>query len=74
VLNDAAAWLEGLDSENVALIKSEVDKQTAAGIQPLAFGAADGKKFLDQANDVAWQAVIKRAPESGPKLRQLGGN
>jgi TRAP-type C4-dicarboxylate transport system substrate-binding protein len=74
VLNDAAAWLEGLDSENVALIKSEVDKQTAAGIQPLAFGAAGAKKFLDQANDVAWQAVIKRAPETGPKLRQLGGN
>src|SRR5262249_52534320 len=30
VLTDAAAWLEGLDTENEALIKAERDKQTAA--------------------------------------------
>jgi TRAP-type C4-dicarboxylate transport system substrate-binding protein len=74
ILNDAAAWLEGLDSENVALIKGEVDRQTQAGIQPLDFGPAESKRFTDLANDVAWQAVIKRAAESGPKLRQLAGN
>ena len=39
VLNDAALWLEGLDSENEALIKSERDKQAAAGIQPIDLGA-----------------------------------
>ena len=35
---------------------------------------AASKAFLDRANEVAWQSVIKRAPESGPKLRQLAGN
>ena len=29
---------------------------------------------FDRAYDVAWQTVIKKAPESGPKLRQLAGN
>jgi TRAP-type transport system periplasmic protein len=74
VLNDAAIWLEGLDSENTALIASERQKQTSVGIQPISLGDAAAKQFLDKANDVAWQSVIKRAPESGAKLRQLAGN
>ena len=74
VLNDAALWLEGLDSENDALIKSERDKQAAAGIQPIEFSAADSKAFLAKANDVGWASVIKRAPDNGAKLRQLSGN
>jgi TRAP-type C4-dicarboxylate transport system substrate-binding protein len=74
VLNDAALWLEGLDTENVDIIKKERDRQAAAGIQAIDFGPAEAKKFLDRANDVAWQSVIKRAPETAPKLRQLAGN
>jgi TRAP-type C4-dicarboxylate transport system substrate-binding protein len=74
VLTDAAAWLEGLDSENVAAIKAERDKQASVGIQPITFSEADSKAFLAKANDVAWQSVIKRAPETGPKLRALAGN
>jgi TRAP-type C4-dicarboxylate transport system substrate-binding protein len=74
VLSDAALWLEGLDSENAAVVKSERDRQAAAGIQPIDFGPAESQKFLQRANDVAWQSVIRRAPETGPKLRQLAGN
>jgi TRAP-type C4-dicarboxylate transport system substrate-binding protein len=74
VLSDAALWLEGLDSENDALIKSERDKQDKAGIQPIEFSAADSKAFLAKANDVGWASVIKRAPDNGAKLRQLSGN
>ncbi len=74
VLSDAAIWLEGLDSENEALIKSERERQTGAGIQPIDFGAAESKRFTERANDVAWQSVIKRSPEAGTKLRQLSGN
>ena len=74
VLHDAALWLEGLDSEKVAVIKAERERQAAAGIQALDFGPAASKAFLDRAYDVAWQSVIRRAPESGPKLRQLAGN
>ncbi len=74
VLNDAALWLEGLDSEKVAVIKAERERQAKAGIQALDFGPAASKAFIDKANDVAWQSVIKKAPESGPKLRKLAGN
>ena len=74
LLNDAALWLEGLDSEKEADIKAERERQAAAGIQPLDFGPATSKAFLDRAYEVAWQSVIKRAPDTGPKLRQFAGN
>jgi len=74
LLNDAALWLEGLDSEKEADIKAERERQSAAGIQPLDFGPAASKAFLDRAYEVAWQSVIKRAPDTGPKLRQFAGN
>jgi TRAP-type C4-dicarboxylate transport system substrate-binding protein len=74
VLEDAALWLEGLDGEKEAAIKAERERQAAAGIAALDFGPAASKAFLERAYDVAWQSVIKRAPESGPKLRQLAGN
>ena len=74
VLSDAALWLEALDAENVAVNKAEVERQTKAGIQPIDFGPEEARKFLDKANEVAWQSVIRRAPESGAKLRQLAGN
>jgi TRAP-type transport system periplasmic protein len=74
VLSDAALWLEALDAENVAAIATEREKQTKAGIAPIEFGAAESKKFIDRANDVAWQAVIAKSPETGKKLRELAGN
>jgi TRAP-type C4-dicarboxylate transport system substrate-binding protein len=74
VLVDAALWLEALDAENVATITSERERQAKAGIQALDFGSEESKKFLDRANDVAWDTVIKRAPEIGAKLRELAGN
>lgn len=74
VLNDAALWLEGLDAENVAAIKAERERQAKAGIETLDFGKEASDKFLKRANDVAWESVIKRAPETGPKLRKLAGN
>jgi TRAP-type C4-dicarboxylate transport system substrate-binding protein len=74
VLNDAALWLEALDAENVAINKAEIDRQTAAGIQPIDFGPAERQAFLKKANDVAWASVIKRSPEIGARLRQLAGN
>ena len=74
VLNDAALWLEGLDSENDAAIKAERERQSKAGIEALDFGAAESAKFVKRADDVAWETVIKRSPEIGAKLRQLAGN
>jgi TRAP-type C4-dicarboxylate transport system substrate-binding protein len=74
LLNEAALWLEGLDAEKEAVIKTERERQAAAGIQTLDFGPVAGTAFLDRAYEVGWQSVIKRAPESGRKLRELAGN
>jgi TRAP-type C4-dicarboxylate transport system substrate-binding protein len=74
VLTDAALWLEGLDAENTAVVAAERERQAKAGIQPIDFGAEEAKKFLEKANEAAWQSVLKRVPESGAKLRQLAGN
>ena len=74
MLNENALWLEALDEENLAVNKSEIERQTKAGIQPLDFGAAASQDFIKKANEVAWQSVIAKAPESGKKLRELAGN
>jgi TRAP-type C4-dicarboxylate transport system substrate-binding protein len=74
VLNDAALWLEGLDAENLQVNAAETERQTRAGIEPVAFGPEESAKFLNRANEVVWQSVLKRAPENGAKLRQLAGN
>jgi len=74
VLNDAALWLEALDAENVAANKSEVEKQKQAGIEPIDFGPEESRRFLQRAHDIGWESVIKRAPDTAPKLRQLSGN
>jgi TRAP-type C4-dicarboxylate transport system substrate-binding protein len=74
ILNDAALWLEGLDAENVAINKAEDERQVKAGIQVLDFGPQASQDFLKKANDVAWQSVIAKSPESGKKLRELAGN
>jgi len=73
VLVFATACSRG-DAENTAVIASERERQGKAGIQPIDFGADESKKFLEKAIEVAWQSVIKRAPETGAKLRQLAGN
>jgi TRAP-type C4-dicarboxylate transport system substrate-binding protein len=74
ILNDAALWLEGLDAENVAINKAEDERQVKAGIEVLEFGPQVSQDFLKKANDVAWQSVIAKSPESGKKLRELAGN
>jgi TRAP-type C4-dicarboxylate transport system substrate-binding protein len=74
ILSDAALWLEGLDAENVAINKAEDERQVKAGIQVLDFGPQASQDFLKKANDVAWQSVIAKSPETGKKLRELAGN
>jgi hypothetical protein len=74
VLSDSALWLEGLDSENLTAMKAERERHAASGIQALEFGEAAAKAFRDRAYEVGWQAVIKRSPDVGPKLRQLAGS
>ena len=74
ILNAAALWLEGLDAETVQLIATERQRQAEANIQTIALPEAEARRFIERANEVAWQAVIRQSPETGPRLRQLIAN
>src|SRR5437867_3055602 len=51
--------------------EDEKKKQTAAGIQPLTFGATETAKYLDAVYEAGWADLIKSSPVHGPKLRAL---
>ncbi len=74
ILETAALWLEGLDSENVQIIAAERQRQAGANIQPIALPEAAARQFLERANEVGWQSVIRQSPENGARLRQLIAN
>ncbi len=71
LLDAAALWLEGLDAENVDHIEAEGRRQTEAGIQTIRLPDAEARRFTEHAIEIAWHAVIRRSPETGPRLRQL---
>ena len=74
ILETAALWLEALDSENVQIIAAERQRKATANIQPIALPEAAARQFLDRANEVGWQAIIRQSPETGARLRQLIAN
>jgi len=71
ILEAAALWLEALDAESVALIEAEGRRQADAGIRTFRLPDAEAERFLAHATEIAWQAVIRRSPETGPQLRRL---
>lgn len=41
------------------------------GVKPIKFSPAEGKAFLKLAYDAAWDYVIAKSPELGPKLKKM---
>lgn len=41
------------------------------GVKPIKFSQADGETFLKMAYDSAWDYVISKSPELGPRLKQM---
>lgn len=70
-LNEAALWLEGLDRENDANMKAELERQAKAGVQTVKLADADAKRYLDRAYQVGWENLAKISPVHAPKLRAL---
>ena len=74
VLEEAATWMEKMsDAQDAVLNKKEMERQRQQGIQVIAFEGADGARYLKLADQTAWEAILKAAPEYGPKLRQALG-
>ena len=70
-LNKMALWMEDLNLANPKLIEEEKKRHTAAGIEAITFTGKEGQEYVTKANETVWAAVIKRSPETGPRLRQL---
>ncbi|MBM3505855.1 MAG: ABC transporter substrate-binding protein [Alphaproteobacteria bacterium] len=72
VIEKHARWAEeSAASEEPASVRSDLDKQAAAGIKAITFTPENRKKFLDLAYEEGWKGAIKANPEHGPKLRDL---
>ena len=71
VLQDAAAFMEGLCSEDQGINKTEMERQKKAGIETISFDGAEGEAYLKQAYETGWAEFIKTNPEEGPKLQKL---
>jgi TRAP-type transport system periplasmic protein len=41
------------------------------GVKPIKFSEADGEAFLKLAYDEAWDVLISRSPELGPKFKEM---
>jgi TRAP-type C4-dicarboxylate transport system substrate-binding protein len=52
---------------NVDTWKAMMDK----GVKPIKFSEEEGKAFLKLAYDTAWDSIIAKSPETGPKLRKM---
>lgn len=75
VLATAAAQMEREgDASDLELNASEVERQTKQGIKTIAFTGSEAERYLQDAEEKAWEAVIKASPEHGMKLRELLSN
>jgi len=71
VLQSAAAWMEGLCTEDLQVNETEKDRQEKAGIQTITFKGADKDAYLKRAHETGWAAFIKANPQEGPTLKKL---
>lgn len=46
-------------------------RQAEQGIEVIRLTGADERKWVETAYDVGWAAIIKAAPDTGPRLREL---
>jgi TRAP-type C4-dicarboxylate transport system substrate-binding protein len=61
---ESAAFIKKIADERWQLL---IDK----GVKPIKFSPADEKRFSNLAYDSAWDYVIKKSPELGPKLKKM---
>ena len=69
VLEKAAAWMEGLCSEDRSVNETERKRQAEAGIETITFSGDEGKSYLEQAYATGWEAFIETNPSTARSSR-----
>jgi TRAP-type C4-dicarboxylate transport system substrate-binding protein len=59
VLEDAAAWTEERNAENIEINASEVEKQAEAGIETITFEGDMAETWLTTAQEAGWAGVAE---------------
>jgi len=73
VIMDVGVDVEYIGTARVKwLVKKEWDEVLApAGMTVIELPPDDAKKFIDTAYSATWEAIIKDAPEYGPRLKEV---
>ena len=57
VLEEAAAWIEEKNAENIGINEAEAARQEEAGIEVIAFTGETAENWLDTAQNAGWAAI-----------------
>jgi TRAP-type transport system periplasmic protein len=71
VVTEAGQWLETEGTDWAKHNAAEVERQKAAGIETIAFSAAEAQTYRAKAYAAGWEGIIKQSPEHGPKLKEF---
>jgi len=77
VLEDGGVFVEGEPSREMQRFEEQELARAVKekGLKVIEFSKEDSEKFLQLAYDAQWDAIVKKAPDLGPKLREkLIGN
>jgi len=66
-----AEWVESTNAENEQINAEEAKKQAAAGMTVYTLEGAEREKWLETAREAGWAQVLKAAPDTAPRLREL---
>ncbi|MDF1727573.1 MAG: TRAP transporter substrate-binding protein DctP [Sulfitobacter sp.] len=69
VLQEAAAWTEERNADNIDINASEETKQAEAGIETITFDGDAAEKWLTTGQEAGWAGVAEVDPEMAAELK-----
>jgi TRAP-type C4-dicarboxylate transport system substrate-binding protein len=69
LLEEAAAWVEEKNTDNLEINQVERQKQAEAGIETIEFTGEDAEVWLKEAQDAGWSVVEGIDKEAADKMR-----
>jgi TRAP-type C4-dicarboxylate transport system substrate-binding protein len=69
LLQEAAAWLEEKNAENLEINKVERQKQAEAGIETIEFTGEEAQAWSSEAQEAGWGAIESLNPQAAEAMR-----